>query len=257
MKILHLAWREILGYFSTPVGWLVLAGFQLLTGFFYIQIVSAYITTAGDLVYNPYGASELNLTDHLLAPYFSNTIIILLLVGPALSMRLFAAEFQNRTMELLFTSPISTGEIVLGKFLGGLGMAFLMLFSTLHYSLALVYWGTPDPAVLVSGHIAMLLILATIVAMGCVVSASTRSQLVALVFTFVAGLMLYILAFAPADSTMFGLPIGQFAQQLSISTHALGLMRGEVRLSDLAYFLGFTGVMLFATHQRVESYRWS
>ena len=126
MKVLHIASRELRSMFSTPVGWLVLCGYLLLTGVFWTYMVENYVLQSQDLVYNPMAAAQLNLTDYLLAPFYGNCAVVLVMMLPAVSMRSFSEEFRQRTMELLATSPVSTAEIVLGKFLG----AFLFMLAS-------------------------------------------------------------------------------------------------------------------------------
>lgn len=249
MKVIWIAHRELRSIFNTAVGWLVLTAFLLITGVFWVIMVDTYVTQSNDLVHNPYMAQQMNLTDFLLLPFFGNCTIIILMVTPALSMRLFAEEFKQHTMELLFTSPVSTLEIVLGKFLGAVGYLAVLLLCTVHYPISLWMYGEPEPGVLLGGYTGLLLLGSSIVAMGMLFSSFTSNQIVASVLTFGAALTLYILAFNEMDPD-------SLLNQLSLSSHVVDLLRGALRLSDLTYFAGFIAFFLFATHQRLESFRW-
>jgi ABC-2 type transport system permease protein len=211
--------------------------------------VQAYVVQGEDLVFDPYGASQLNLTDWLLAPWFGNVAIVLILLAPALSMRLFSEELKQRTLELLLTSPVSTLEIVLGKFLGALLVVVVLLAGTLTGPLLLWVFATPDPGVVASGYLGLLALSAALLALGAFTSSLTSNQVVALVLSFAPALALLILSWvsrAPDD----------LASRISLMGHLQSLIQGEVKLSDLVYFAAFTFVFLFATHQRMESFRW-
>lgn len=251
MKVLAIANRELRSYFSTPLGWLVLTGFLVLTAMFWMSMVTTYIQQENDLVYNPEAAAQLNFTDHLLPPFFGNTAVILLMLSPALSMGLFAEEYRRHTMELLHTSPISGAEVVLGKFLGALGFVAVLLLASTHMPLSTLYFGNPDLAVIVTGYAGLLLLSGAMIAMGMLFSAMTNKQLVAMVLTFSAGLVLWILPWMATD----GDPNNVLAQ-LSVMTHLEAILAGAVRLSDLVWFAGFISVFLLATLQQLESYRW-
>ena len=252
MRIASIGWiahRELRSIFHTAIGWLVLTAFLLITGVFWVILVDTYVTQSNDLVHNPYMAQQMNLTDFLLLPFFGNCTVIVLMVSPALSMRLFSEEFKQHTMELLLTSPISTAEIVLGKSLGAVGYLIVFLLCTLHYPITLLVWGEPELGVLIGGYSALLLLGSSIIAMGMLFSSWTENQIVASVLTFGVALTLYILAFDEMDPDAL-------LNKVSLSTHVVDLLRGALRLSDLAYFAGLIGVFLFATHQRLESFRW-
>jgi ABC-2 type transport system permease protein len=249
VNVLHIAWRELRASFTTATGWLVLCGWLLISGLFWVLMVQTYVVQSQDLVFDPYTASMLNLTDFLLTPFFGNLAVILIFLSPALTMRLFAEEYKQRTMELLFTSPVSTLQIVLGKYLGAMAFVGVMLLGTLQFPLGLMQWGDPDWGVVAGGYLALALLASALMAMGTWFSSLTDNQIVALVLTFVTGLGLWIVSWGARDPN-------DWMAQLSITTHLEDLARGAVRLSDVAYYLGLTGFFLVATHQRMESFRW-
>lgn len=249
MNILHIASRELRSIFATTIGWMVLCGFLLLTGIFWVASVTMYVSESQNAVFNPYGAALLNLTDHLIMPFFGNTTIILVFVIPALSMRLFSEELKQRTMELLFTSPVSTLEIVLGKYLGALGFVVIMLLCTLHFPATLYYWGAPEAGALFGGYLALFLMSAGLLAIGMLASSFTDNQIVALVVAFAVSLALYVGAWLAPDPE-------SWIAQTALITHLEDVLRGALRLSDLVYFAAMVVVPLFATYQRMESFRW-
>ncbi len=249
MSLLWIAWRELGAIFSTALGWLVLTGFLAITGVFWVFGVDDYVLAVSSGVYNPYELVGLSITNNLLLPFFGNCTVIVLMVTPALSMRLFSEELRSHTLELLLTSPVSTAQIVLGKYLGAVGFLAVLLLGTLHLPLSLYAMADPDPGVLLGGYLALFLLGSAILAMGMCVSAYTTNQIVALSVTFSAALALYVLSFSETDPEAL-------LNKISISSHVVELIRGAVRTADIAYFSSFIGFFLFATHQRIEAFRW-
>jgi ABC-2 type transport system permease protein len=249
MNILHIAGRELRYIFNTTIGWLVLAGFLVISGIFWAPMVSFYVAQAQDMLANPYAAAQMSLTDHLLVPWGQNLAVVLLLASPALSMRLFSEEIKQKTIELLFTSPVSTLEMVLGKYLGALGFVAIMLACTAYVPISLLLAGNPDGGTILGGYLALFLTAAAMIAMGMLASAMTANQIVAVVMSFCGGLAFWVVSWFSQDQDSFWV-------QAAMSTHLADMQVGALRAVDLAYFGGFIGFFLFATHQRVDSYRW-
>lgn len=250
MNVLHIAAREIRAMLGSPFGWLVLSGFLLLTGFFWYTQLTVFVTESANLVFNPYGAPAMTISADLLGAFFANVLIVVLMVMPAVTMRLFAEEIRGRTLELLLTSPVSTLEIVLGKFLGAVLFVAVMLAATTWAPLSLLVWtDSLDWGVIGGGYLALFLVSAALLSLGLFTSAITSSQMAALILAFSGSLALYVLSW-------LGDGPDAWQTQLSIGAHVEDLLRGAVRLSDLSYFGAFIAFFLFATHQRIESFRW-
>jgi len=251
-NVLTIARRELRHTFATPTGWIALCSFLLITGFFFVLEVRWYAMESMDSAFNPY-REPMDLGTHLVAPFYGEVSLLLLMISPALTMRLFAEDRRNRALELLLTSPLSTAEIVLGKYLGALGVAGVLVLGTAHYALLLLWIGDPDPGVLLCSHLSMLLLVAAFVAVGLLVSAMTESQVVALVVTLVLLLLFWVLS---AVGMIGSGPVTDAIADASFFNHAEQLGKGVLRIRDLVYFVTFVAVFLFATHQRVESLRW-
>jgi len=249
VNVIHIASREFRSTFSSAVGWLVALGFLTLTGVFWTAMLQSYVVQGEDLVFDPYGASQLNLTDWLLSPFFGNVAVVLMMLIPGLSMRMYAEEIKQRTLELLLTSPVSTLEIVLGKFLGAVAVVVVLLLGTLSGPLVLWTLASPDTGVVLSGYLGLLALASALLALGSFASSLTSSQVTALVLSFAAALGLLVLSWVSRDPS-------DIWAQISVMGHLDSMLKGEIKLSDLAYFAGFTFVFLFATHQRMESFRW-
>jgi ABC-2 type transport system permease protein len=243
------AWREVRATYTTAVGWFVVCAWTLLTSVFWLFSVVAYVGTSQDLVHDPYRAAQLQLTTWLFAPFLSNCAVVLVMFAPLLSMRAFTEDLRNKTMDLLLTSPLSTTEIVLGKYAGLLLNLTVLVGVTLVHPLMLTQWASPDPGAIAAGWLGLWLLGAAVLSLGMWMSSFTSSQLAAAGSTFAVALALFVANFGSED------PDG-WRDQLAILTHLQDLLRGEVRLSDLVYYLAFSALCVFGTHQRVEGYRW-
>jgi ABC-2 type transport system permease protein len=248
--VLALSLREVRASYTTVVGWLVLCGWLFLTGVFWLFSVTSYVEASQDLVFDPYRASQLQFTTWLFAPFFGNLSIALLMFAPLLSMRSFSEDLRNRTLELLLTSPLSTSEIVVGKYLGQLWNIVVLLGASAVFPMFLLQWASPDPGALAAGYLGLLLTGSALVSLGMLASSFTANQIVAAGLTFSVSLVLFIADWNAQDD-----PDGFFSQ-IAILAHLSDLLRGEVRISDVVYYLAFTAFCLFGTHQRLESFRW-
>ncbi len=248
MKVLWIARRELASMFSTAMGWLVLTAFLLVTGVFWFSGVAAFVEQSSQAAFDPYAGAYMQLS-RMVGEFFGSCTIVVLMIAPALSMRLFAEEYKQHTIELLFTSPISTAEIVLGKYLGAMGFLAIMLLCTLHYPIALNAWADPQWPIFAVGYLALFLMGSALISIGMFFSSPTSNQIVASVLTLGVSLSLFLLS-------VFADVPDELAYRMALSSHLMDLLVGIVRVSDIVYFLGITGVCLFLTHQRLESFRW-
>jgi ABC-2 type transport system permease protein len=249
MNVLHIAARELRATYTTAVGWLVLCGWLLVTGMFWISALYSYVLASQEVMFDPYGGAGMNLADHLLVPFLGNSAVMLMILLPAVSMRLFAEEVKQHTLPLLMTSPVSMLEIVAGKYLGALAVLGLMLLGTLPGPLLLYVWASPDPGVLASGYLGLFLLGAGLLAVGMLASAFTANQLIAFGASLAVGFALLVVSWMSREPN-------DLFWQLSSLTHLTSLLEGAVKLSDVVYLVAFAGVFVFATWQRMESFRW-
>ncbi len=252
-NILVLSKRELQAYFTSPTGWLFLCAFLVITGFFFASMVGYYAMQTTELGMGSYSQDQFDMGEYLVAPFFANTSVILLMLCPALSMRLFAEDRKQGSLELLLTSPISTFEIVMGKYLGSMGFVLIMLLATAHYPIMLYWLGEPDTGVVFSSYLAMLLLVGSFMAVGLLTSAFTDNQVVALAISFSLLLLFWVISWA--DNSGSG-SMGDVLSYVSMLSHMEQLGKGLVHLKDIVYYLSFIGVALFATQQRVEAFRW-
>jgi ABC-2 type transport system permease protein len=251
--VLSIARRELGAIFATPVGWACLSSLLLMTGLFFAWMLGLYAETALQAATSPWD-DPVNLNDHLIAPFFGSWAVILLFLCPAISMGLIAQDRKEGSLELLLTAPVSTTQIVLGKYLGALGFVKVMLLCTLHFPVLLWWLGEPDPGVLLSCYLSILLLSSAFLAVGLAASSMTQSQLVALSISFAILLGFWVLGATDAQASGW---LATLVEHASLLDHMERLTRGALHTRDLAYFAGFTAFFLFVAHQRIEAMRWA
>ena len=234
--------------------YVVLTGFLLLGGWFFFNLLSRFNVLLSIYTQLQQGAEDqLNLNDFVIAPLMHNLSIILVILVPMITMRAYAEEKKGGTYELLLTSPIRTGEIVLGKFLASFLFVCVMLGMTGVYPAVLIAFGNPEIAVIVAGYLGLLLLATSFVAVGLLASSFTENQIIAAVSGLVATLLLYIIGW-PADTA--GDVLGPILRYLSVTEHFAEMAKGLIDTKDLVYFASLILLSLFLTQRSVESLRW-
>ncbi len=252
-NVWFIAKKEIRAYFHSPIAYVVIAVFLFLSGFFFYNSVVWFSQQAMAAAENPYYYQQLNINQMVFGPLFHNLSIILLLVMPLLTMRLLAEEKKTGTEELLFTSPLSVTQIVLGKFLGALFvLAVMLLLTGIPVALTFAY-GNPQLAPVLIGYLGLFLLGAAFIAVGLFYSSLTENQIVAAVLAFGTLLLFLILNWAAYSAGGVWRGVLNY---LSFFQHFDGLTQGMIDTQDLVYYLSFAFFGLFLTHSVIQSRRW-
>jgi ABC-2 type transport system permease protein len=236
-----IAKRELASYFSSPVAYVFLVIFLLLTGFFTF--------TAG---------SFFERGEASLAAFFGWHPWLYLVVVPAIGMRLWAEERRSGTLELLFTMPITTWQAILAKFLASwlfIGIALLLTFPAV---ITVNVLGQPDNGAIFAGYLGSFFLAGTYLAITCMTSAMTRNQVVAFILSVVICLFLVLAGFNPVTDLMvrWASPaLVDTVAAFSVVTHFDGFQRGVIDARDLVFFLSVIGFALFATGVILRSHR--
>ena len=245
--------KEIKTYFTSPIAYVVITMFLLLVGFFFHSLIWWFNSQAMQMARNPYYSQQMNINQMVYSPLFHNISIILLLVIPLLTMRLLSEEKRIKTDELLFTSPLSINQIILGKYFASLFVLFVMLLLTGIYSIFTFSYGNPELLSLMCGYLGLFLMGMAFMAIGLFYSSLTENQIVSAVLTFGTLLLFWILNWASLSAS--GLWKGVL-NYLSFFQHFDDLTRGILDTTDLVYYLSFAFFGLFLTHSVIQSRRW-
>jgi len=232
-KIWAIARKDIGHYFSSPLGYVVLAVFFLVTGFFFALIVEQ--TRSASMV-----------------PVFQNTIIILLFITPMITMRLWSEEEKSGTAELLRTSPLTSWEIVLGKYLAVCVFFGAMLSATLVYLVIMVFAGNPDLGPVVANYVGYGLAAMSFFALGLLASTLSENQIVSAVITY--GILLMLWVIGAAGGSVQG-KLGDLLKYVSIFEHMDDFFKGVIDLSHFFYFASLIFLGLFFSVKVLESKR--
>jgi ABC-2 type transport system permease protein len=260
---LAIARKELSIYFTTPWAYAVFTAMLAVSSFFFVN--SLFDFQRAQEMARVYGWERIpqefrNLTDGVMVPFWSTVVMITLFVVPFLSMRLFAEEKRNKTFELLMTAPVRPIEIVLGKYLGGLGIITTTLGLTIFFPVLLTVFGQADSGsalewgTVLLGYGGLLLWGATCMAVGMFISSLTESQMVAALVTF-AVLLPWMLLQGLAQATEE--PVRSFINYLSFGAQLQGLMRGVLDLKALVFFFSVIFFSLLLSHRTVEAQRWA
>jgi ABC-2 type transport system permease protein len=249
--------RELRSYFSSPIAYAVLTVFLFLTGWYFDLLVGTFLQmdfAAMRLAQAGQRPPPLNLNEVIVRGYFGFVLFFLpLLLAPALTMRLFAEEKRQGTMELLLTSPITDLEIVLGKYLAALALVALMLLGTAVHIGFLYLWGQPDTGPILAGYLGLFLVGAAYLALGLLVSSLTENQIVAAVTTVAVNLLFFLIGFS---AQLVGEGLGKVFEYASVITHFDDFQKGIIDSRDILYFVTLAGLGIFLTLRSVESLRW-
>ena len=244
--------RELYAYFVSPIAWVLLTIFALLSGVFTYDM-AAFFVKAGFESQMQGQSFPMNVNEQVLAPLLSNISVVGLFLIPLISMRLFAEEKRQGTIELLITSPVHDTEIVIGKWLSAVLMYGALLVVLLADISFIFMYGNPDWRPFLTGFLGVLLQGACILALGTFISTLTKNQIVAGAIGFGLALVLWILSW----STQFGsTPTVQVLNYLSIISHQDSFTRGIIDTKDVIYYLSMIFFGLFLTTRSLESLRW-
>lgn len=229
--------KEINSFFASPVGYLVIAIFLLLNGLF-LWIFE------GDFNVIDSGFADLS-------PFFLLAPWILLLLIPAITMRSFADEKKQGTLELLLTKPISHLHIVLGKYFGAFVLIILALIPTLLYIYTVYELGNPsgnlDIASILGSYFGLLFLIAAYTAIGIFASSITDNQIVAFIIAVFICFFFYIGFEGLSDFTS-----STFLDNLGMSAHFKSMSRGVLDTRDIIYFLSVTVFFILSTKLNIS-----
>ena len=211
--------KELKSYFTSMIGYIYLAAFLLISGF--IFTTGNLLSQNGDI-----------------KSYFASISSVLTFLVPILTMRLFSEERKLRTLQLLFTMPVSLGEIVFGKFLATFTVFCIGLAVTLLYPLILAFYGTFEGMVVLGNYLGLIMLVAACIAIGLFISALTENQIIAAVVTYSLLLALWLLN--STGQNLIGGASGKYLRYLSLNMHFNEFTYGIFNPADMVFFLTVT-----------------
>lgn len=244
--------KELRSYFVSPIAWLLLTMFAVIFGFFFWNGV-AYFDFVGMQQQMRGETFPMNINEQIIRPLLNNASVIGLFFIPIITMRLFAEEKRNGTIELLTTSPIHDVEVILGKWLAALTLYASMLFFTGLSFIFLFRYGNPDWKPLLIGYLGLLLQAGCLLAIGTFISTLTKNQIIAGAATFAVCLMFWVFEWVSGYETASWARVLSY---MSVTVHFESFARGVLELKDAVYYATLILIGLFFTARSMESLRW-
>lgn len=232
-NVLAVAKREIRAYFDSPVAYIVLVSFLLVAGWMYFSTL--------------FLADRADMRPFFTPSPFSPAMLIVIL-APAMTMRLIAEERKSGTIELLLTMPMRDSEIVVGKFLAALALMAVGLALTVAYPLTVSRLGDLDWGPVIGGYVGLVLFSAALLSIGLLCSALTENQIVAFIIAFLISAVLYYVYWLQFFMPAFLAPLVEF---VSLSFHLDNLARGVIDSRDVVFYLSLTAAALLLATQAV------
>jgi gliding motility-associated transport system permease protein len=250
-NVLAIANKELRAYFASPIAYIILGLFALLFGRFFYVYLAVFVQRSTMGQFGGGGASNIN--QDMIRYVLLNSAVIILFVMPMITMRTYAEEKRSGTIELLLTSPLTDVQIILGKFLGAMGLYAAMLLVTILYMSILFIYGNPEWKPVVAGYLGLLLIGGCFISVGLLISSMTKNQIVAGVMTFAVFLMLWVISWNADQSGPWTRAI---LTHLSIIDHFEDFARGIIDTKHIVYYVSFITFGLFLTAKSVDTERW-
>jgi ABC-2 type transport system permease protein len=235
-NILSIFKREFKAYFLSPIAYIFITVFLIITTFLFFQ--GFFIVNQADM-----------------RAYFGLLPWVFLFFIPAITMRCWAEEKKMRTLELLLTWPVTDIEVVIGKFLASLGLLVIVLLLSLTIPISIAIIGHPDVGQIVGQYIGAVLMGAAYLAIGLWVSSLTENQIVAFILGVVFTFVLFIMGHPFVTMVLPSMLVPLFTF-VGLSSHFDSIGRGVIDSRDIIYYLSVIGFFLFLNVCSISSRKW-
>ncbi|NKF21217.1 ABC transporter permease [Solimonas marina] len=239
LNIARVEWRRI---FLSPLAWAVLAVVQFIVGYVFITLLLQYANAASQ-------SPDIGVSDVVAGSLYGFSTVLLLLIMPLMTMRLFSEERKTGSITLLFSAPVSLIEIVLGKFVGALGFIFAVIVLMGLMPLALAWSTNMDWGRIAAGLLGLFLLMMAFASAGIFVSSLTREPTIAAVGSFGLLLVIWLINVVAYNDSI---PFHDAFQYLSLIDHFESLRRGVFATADVVYYLLFSALFLWLTVLRLD-----
>ena len=249
--------RELKSYFTSPIAYAVIGMFLFVSGFFFQSYLQFFMQMALQQfemaqMYQQ-APPPMNINESVVRGLLGIKALILLFIMPLVTMRLVAEEKKNGTIELLMTSPITPAQWVIGKFLAALVLLLCMVLPTFGLISLLFLYGNPEFMPIVSGYLGLILLGASFLSLGILISSLTENQIIAGAMSFFVFLLLWVIDFIAEFGNG---PVFDFVSYISMIAHFDDFAKGVIDTRSIVFYLSIIVLGLFLTRQQIESMRW-
>lgn len=225
MKFLTIWHKEIISYFSSPMGYVIIGIFTLLSGLFFYTDV---------LYFNLYNMNQTNLTEGVWLSYFNDLRYVLTIVLPLLTMRVFSEEKKQNTLEMLLSYPVRASELLFGKVAACFTFLVFLMLLTLPYPIVLSTIWSVETGPLIAAYVGFLLLGLLFISIGIFISSLTENQILAAIWSY--GLLIFFW-FLSWNEAIANERIMRILREISAFDHFINFARGLIQLKDLSYFI--------------------
>jgi len=245
--------KELSIYFSSPIFYVIASIFACIAGIFFYNSMG-YVSLLATRIAQYQATTGIDMNDILLRPIFSDISMLIVFIVPVISMRLYAEEKAQGTIELLFTYPVSDFKVLAGKYLAGLSILICMLAITGVLMVVMSFITTPDWGVVLSSYIGLILLGAAILSLGVFASSLTKNQIIAATGTLGMVLCFWVIGWLAATSP--DIPLSGFLQEISLVSHQARFLKGLITIRDVVFYLCFSLFFLSITLRILDSRQW-
>ena len=254
-NILTLSGKELRSYFHSPVAYVFIAVFLLISGIIFSLRFSWFYQQSLELSRNPYMMQhyDLNVTEYVLEPMFFTLNFLSLMVIPMLTMGALAEDKKSGTIELLLTYPIRDIEVVLSKLLPCICVYACMVGLTVLYPLLTARVAEVEIGSIAMGYVGLMLSGMAFIALGLFISSLTENQIIAVAVSYGLLLVFWLLG---ATESFVPQPYNIIFTDVSLFNHLEDFAGGVLDTHDLVYYLIFSALFMFLTLRSLEATRW-
>ena len=246
--------KELRGYFSSPLAYVLMAIFLFILGFLFINLMSYFSKLSINALRSPMYIDKVSAGQMVLRPLFENFAFLFLILIPILTMRSFAEEKRLGSIELLFTYPITDLQLILGKFFAVYIVGGIMVgLSVLYPSILSIFVPRMEWGMVISGYVGVFLLLAAFLSIGLWASSLSDSMVISVLAAFGASLIFWILGWL---KQLYSGTVFEFLGSLGFIEHMQNFSKGIIDTTDVVFFLLVSCFFLFCTFLTLESRKW-
>lgn len=247
-----IALRELKSFFKSPLAYVITGIFTLTMGWIFFNLLVEYVDTLQNLPGSQDG--QWGFINGVVLKLFGNINFMFLFLSPIITMRLFAEDKRENTIDLYYAAPVDDYQIVLGKYLAAVLMGFFLLGTTVIFPVVFNAAHFENFSFIYTGYLGLVLNILCYFSVGIFASSLTNNQIIAALVSFVLIMALWILNWAAQVSSNF--IIVEIFQYLSIVNHFELLAKGKVSTSDFVYYFSFVTFFIFSTKKVIEARNW-
>lgn len=244
--------KETKSFFKSPLAYVLAGLFSLVIGWVFFNLLMGYVENIQAL---PTGVkSQLKFINAVVIKLFGNMNFLLMMICPVITMKIFAEEKRDSTLDLYFAAPMSDWQLIMGKYLSTLIIGAFLLSCTLIFPLIMLRIEMYDWSFIIFGYLGTLLNIACYMSVGIFCSSLTKSQVIAALSSFSIIMLFWLVSWILQLSDNYFLIT--FVKQLTIVSHFELLVKGFVGLNDIVFYFSFIFFFLFLTSKSLSSRSW-